>query len=384
MAKPQMKRYGRVEPNLLDKLLSAVVVVIALGAIWTSIGVSIANIAPTAANAFTTFSYGLGFVLNAGAHGQSAVISAIVCVIFYASLLLLVIGSLAMSRRKHGDRIPGLVAEFVAALGLGIFLCLFHELRQSTALAGFWTVGIAVFAALLGVCVVCSTYLAFTFPVDEPEKVAVKEEESEKAVTVKEPEPVVEEEKEPEEETASEPIPVEPVPEEEQPKEEQEKEPEPEPIKEEEPADVTPVSVVTEAPAEEEGDYFSSLGKRRKRIPFENMIKRADKETRERYKAIVSALREYDFNDRKSIPGETFSYKRTKLVFITISGKTLKVHFALDPKQFENDPMPIKDASDVKKFEELPSYLKVRSDLAVRRVIMLAERLAKEHNVPKK
>jgi hypothetical protein len=85
-----------------------------------------------------------------------------------------------------------------------------------------------------------------------------------------------------------------------------------------------------------------------------------------------------------SIPGETFSYKRKRLIFITMAGKTLKVHFAIDPREFADSAIPVKDASEAKKFEDIPSYLKVKSDLAVRRVIALAQRLAEEYNVPKK
>ena len=99
---------------------------------------------------------------------------------------------------------------------------------------------------------------------------------------------------------------------------------------------------------------------------------------------IVNALNEYEFNDRISIPGETFSYKRERLIFITFSGKTLKAHFKLSPRRFEDSPIPAKDASDVKKYEDIPMYLKIKSDLAARRVIALGRELAEKHEVPKK
>ena len=157
---------------------------------------------------------------------------------------------------------------------------------------------------------------------------------------------------------------------EEEPEEESqpEEEPEEEPELEEEPEDDNP---------------FANL-KRKKTVPFETKLKKAKKEVKERYKMIVAALREYEFNDRKSIPGETFSYKRNKLVFITFSGASLKVHFKLDPKDFVDSPIPMKDASEVKKYEEVPAFLMVKSDLAARRVIKLATELAEANSVPKK
>ena len=132
----------------------------------------------------------------------------------------------------------------------------------------------------------------------------------------------------------------------------------------------------------EEG-AFEGLGKRRKRIPFEQRLKRAPAEARVHYKEIIEAVNEYKVSDRKSIPGETISYKKERLMFITLAGNTLKVYFALDPKEFEDSTIPLKDASDVKKFESTPSYLKIKSSLAVRRAMRLAKRVFTEHGVPK-
>jgi len=132
-----------------------------------------------------------------------------------------------------------------------------------------------------------------------------------------------------------------------------------------------------------EKDY-SQLGDRRKFIPFENRIKHCKPETINRYKEIVKGINEYDVNDRFSIPGETFSYKKERLVLLNISGKTLKVYFKLDPTKFIDSTIPIKNVSNIKKYQDIPSCLVIKSDLAARRAINLAHDLFKDRKIPKK
>ena len=386
MAK-NFKKYGRLNINKLDWLLAIVFVVIGVAALWISLGISIANAGVYAGKAFTDLALALIFVADAGKYGQAAVVSAYSTVIIYASLLLLVLGTLYLVKKGLKDRVPGLVAEFVAALGAGFFLCFAYEFGFSNPESGvnkFWPLSLIIFIVVLFALMVIATYATFNQNVDI--SLEKKEEPDDEMVEQQEEQPQ-EEEKQPEE-------PVEEPQEEEQPEEEPQEEQKEETI-EEEPAE-EPQEEAEEAEEEEEGSEeeageegedkgaFSGLGKRRKKVPFENKLRRAEFETRERYKYIVSELRQYDLNDRKSIPGETFSYKREKLVFITFSGSTLKVHLKLDPKDFEDSPIPAKDASETKKYEETPLYLKVKSDLAARRVVALAKKVFEEHQVPEK
>ena len=278
------------------------------------------------------------------------------------------------------DRIPGLVAEFIAALGASFFICFAYEFGFSSTSTGvnkFWPLSLIIFIVVLFALMIIAVYATFNQNVDVA---LAKKEEEEQQEEEEKVEKQTEEEEQPEEEQPAEEEQKEEGPAEE-PKEEEQTEEEPEEEEEEE----------SEEEAEEESDEnvpaeggFNGLGKRRKKVPFENKLRRAEFDTRERYKYIVSELRQYDLNDRKSIPGETFSYKREKLVFITFSGSTLKVHFALDPKDYEDSPIPAKDASDVKKYEDMPMYLKVKSDLAARRVVALAKKVFEDHQVPEK
>ena len=381
--KPLFKRYGRVEPNILDKLLACACILIAIAAIWISIGISIANVGDIAGKGFYDFVMALGCQVQVSQLGEVAVAAACGATVFYLALILLIVGAIAMKRRKHGERIPGLVAAFVCSIGFGFLLTVTYEVGVGKAVASVWVIGSIVFLVLLLIMMIFCVYKALTFPVEEqPQEViapAPTPKEELKFDTKnydEEPEPEPKPEPEPEPEPQPEPEP--------EPQPEPEPEPEPEPQPEPQPeAAVAPLAAES-GKENEQGDFFDTLGKRRKRIPFQNKIRRAAPETRGRYRDIVNALREYGFTDRMSIPGETFSYKRKRLIFVTMAGKTLKVHFALDPKEFENSTIPMKDASEAKKFADIPSYLKIKSDLAVRRVIALAQRLAEENNVPKK
>ena len=381
MAK-NFKKYGRVNLNKLDWLLAIVFVVIGVAALWISLGISIANAGQYAGKAFLDLALALGFVADAGKYGQAAVVSAYSTVIIYGSLCLLILGILYLIKKGLQDRVPGLVAEFVAALGAGFFICFAYEFgfaKTNTGINKFWPLSLIIFIVVLFALMIISVYATFNTNVDV--SLEKKEEEPDDEMVEEEKEEPVEEEQaqeEPEEE------PQEEEQEEEQAQEEPQEEPEEEPEQEEESEEEMDEEESSEEDGETSENGFNGLGKRRKKIPFENKLRRAEFDTRERYKYIVSELRQYDLNDRKSIPGETFSYKREKLVFITFSGSTLKVHFKLDPKEFEDSPIPAKDASDTKKYEDTPMYLKVKSDLAARRVVALAKRVFEEHNVPEK
>lgn len=348
--KKQPKLYGRKKINKLDLLLAAVAVVIGVAALWISIGISVRNAGAQAAVAFRDLAVGLGFVFNVVKYGEAVVVAVFVTVIFYSSLLCLIIGTIYLFKKKLKDRVPGLVAQFVAAIGICFYFCFAYELLGGSAsftVNVFWPIILCMMVGIL----ICLMVIAIWATFNTKYNVELGAKPVEEAAPV-------------EEKVEEQPAPVEEAPVEEVVEEEEEE--------------------IEEEVEQGEEDIFSKLGKRRKRIPFQKRIAKCDPDTKDRYKMIVNALNEYEFNDRISIPGETFSYKRERLIFLTFSGKTLKAHFKLSPRRFEDSPIPAKDASDVKKYEDIPMYLKIKSDLAARRVIALGRELAEKHEVPKK
>ena len=140
---------------------------------------------------------------------------------------------------------------------------------------------------------------------------------------------------------------------------------------EEKPAEV---EAEPETAAEENAeDPFANLGSKR-RASFETKLKNSEYDLRHKYYDLRDYIKSYGIKNRISIPGDTFSAKREKLVFITISGKKLKVSFALDPKDYEQTPIPVETNSS-KKLAETPLCFRVKSDLSFRRACKLVDDL---------
>lgn len=359
-----LKYYGRKDVNRLDWCLALSCVIIALGAVWYSIGLSITNTGYAAAPAFRIVLSALTF------KWATNTLVLVFGIVIYAALLYSIVTIACLCATHKKNRIPGVVTTLLSLLASVVFVSLIYQFSfgASKDLLSllFPLIEIGFVAYLVLVAFYC-VYAVFSKRSVELSK-ATKEENVAQ---------VIEEiEKEPEH-----------VEEEPQLKPEPEKEPEPEPEPQSEPEPEPKQQAEPEEDSEEteEGEEgFSKLGPRRRKIPFESKLKKADHDTFERYDSIVKAIRAYDVNDRISIPGETFSYKREKIVFVTFAGNTLRVYFALDPKSFKDSPIPVRDVSDVKKFEQTPCMLVVKSNLAARRAILLARTAFMRHDVPRK
>ena len=155
-----------------------------------------------------------------------------------------------------------------------------------------------------------------------------------------------------------------------------------------------PVEEPVEAPVDEpvdagepeeneipQDDHFANLKKRR-RAKFETRLKGADQDLRNKYYELRDYIRSYDVKDRMSIPGMTFSLHRDRYVFITISGKKLKVYYALNPNDYADSTIPV-TANTSKKFEDLPTEFKVKSDLSLKRAKILVDDVMKAKGISK-
>ncbi|MCR5079426.1 MAG: hypothetical protein K6B65_05900 [Bacilli bacterium] len=182
--------------------------------------------------------------------------------------------------------------------------------------------------------------------------------------------------------------------EEEQPAEEEPKQEEPvqEEPAQEEPAEEEPEeegeNEEGEEEGEEEGDEEAAEegepveigvdGKfpssRRRTASFETKLKGSDYDLRHKYYDLRDYIKSYGVNNRISRPGDTFSLHREKLVFMTISGKHLKVCYALNPEDYANSTIPVATNTS-KKFIDLPLAFKVKSDLSFRRAKKLVDDL---------
>ncbi|MCR5490796.1 MAG: hypothetical protein K6F32_01555 [Bacilli bacterium] len=148
-----------------------------------------------------------------------------------------------------------------------------------------------------------------------------------------------------------------------------EPEPEPEPVVEqaavvEEPA---PAPVVVAVPAPEPEENPNKII----RIPFPTRMIEAEDEMRANYNELKSELLAYGVKSRVSNSGDTFRLHKVTFVKITIAGKSLKLYFALDPKDYENTTLPIQDVSHKNIYKDIPLVFKVKSELSMRRAKQL-------------
>lgn len=122
--------------------------------------------------------------------------------------------------------------------------------------------------------------------------------------------------------------------------------------------------------------------KRKKRVPFENRLKRSVFDLRHKYYDLRDYIKWYGIKNRISIPGDTFSLKRKKYAFITIVGKHIKFYAAIDPAKYEDSPIPVEKAT-AKRYEDTPCVLRIKSDLSYRRAKMIVDDVMAANGIAK-
>ena len=121
------------------------------------------------------------------------------------------------------------------------------------------------------------------------------------------------------------------------------------------PAEESAAAVTEERPA-----LNISIGKRR---TFAEKMLEADDDNKAIYNMLKNELMSYKkVNNRLTKTIDIFKFKSTYLAKISIAGKTVKLHLALDPKDYAETKYHQKDLGEKKKYEFVPLALKVKSD----------------------
>ena len=147
-----------------------------------------------------------------------------------------------------------------------------------------------------------------------------------------------------------------------QPQPEVKAEPAPAPVEEAAPVVEEPTPVV---PVEAKAPIV--------RIPFEERIVSADKAMKDNYNELKNEILSYGVKSRISNSGDTFRLHRKTYVKITIAGKSLKLYFALDPKDYKDSTIPFQDAGEKNAYAEIPFVFKVKSELSMKRAKQLIQ-----------
>ena len=114
---------------------------------------------------------------------------------------------------------------------------------------------------------------------------------------------------------------------------------------------------------------------------FEAKLIQASEDNQNFYQIIKNHILAYKgVNDRMSWNYETFRTGRKLLVMMVIKGKTLNVYLALKPKDYEDTKYRFDDASQVKKYEDVPMRVKVKNFLNLRYCCELIDILMDQNN----
>ncbi|MCD8204738.1 MAG: hypothetical protein LUC16_02820 [Coprobacillus sp.] len=117
------------------------------------------------------------------------------------------------------------------------------------------------------------------------------------------------------------------------------------------------------------------------RIPFQQRIVTADAEMKDNYNVLKNTILSYGVKSRVSNSGDTFRLHRKTYIKITIAGKSLKLYYALDPRDYAESTIPVQDAGDIAIYQEIPLVFKVRSPLSLRRAIVLINELMEKNDL---
>ncbi len=98
----------------------------------------------------------------------------------------------------------------------------------------------------------------------------------------------------------------------------------------------------------------------------------ADDKTKEYYASIASELLKYDkVKSKTSWNGVSFVAGRSRIAYLSITGKTLCLYLSVDPDLYSDGKYKVKNVGDVKNKAKTPSMLKIKSDGAKRRALSL-------------
>ncbi len=122
----------------------------------------------------------------------------------------------------------------------------------------------------------------------------------------------------------------------------------------------------------------------RRKIPFANRVLGLEDFKQEYFNVLHNELLSYKkVNSRISFKGVSYRFGRKLLAKITVRGKTLRLHLALDVKEFNQNVYFQKDLSGVKAYQEVPFTVKVKSNRAKNNAIKLVEALSKNFELIK-
>ncbi len=346
----------------LDYVLAVLFAIVSLGAIWLAVWITTKSAYTLSGRAWQNFIDAFTLKFEKSFSWQGLICSSIAYLGIFSAIVLIFASLIKRSFRG----VVGAINVMFASTAGSLFFSFFYTFANpvSTKVSGMLPVGLAVVCALLLYFAKLSIDLSISYMNEKNEKPEEKQEII-KYIYVNN---ANSSQQEPEEEFYKDYPVVQPQEEyEEQQFEEAEdldiEEPEEEPEEE-------PVEIQSE-------DKLIKINA--KKYTFTEKLERATKDVRYNYKDLMSYFEELGFKCKVAKHSANFYYKNMKYASITVSGKSaLRVYFKLDYAKYENTSMPLVNVADVKKYEKTPVYIKVKSDLSLKRAKTLIEDLELE------
>lgn len=122
-----------------------------------------------------------------------------------------------------------------------------------------------------------------------------------------------------------------------------------------------------------------------KRTPFAQKMLTLDAKTQIYYEKIHNAFKALrKINPRISSKGVSYRLGRELVAKISVRGKTMRLHLALNVNDFAQNIYFQKDLSDVKAYVEVPFMVKVKSDRGLKKALELVDALCQAKAIEKK
>ena len=122
-----------------------------------------------------------------------------------------------------------------------------------------------------------------------------------------------------------------------------------------------------------------------KRVAFAEKMLTLDAKTQIYYEKIHNVFKSLrNINPRISMKGVSYRKGKELVAKISIRGKTMRLHLALNVNEFAQNVYFQKDLSDVKAYEEVPFMVKVKSDRGMKKAIDLINVLCDKKAIEKK
>ena len=129
----------------------------------------------------------------------------------------------------------------------------------------------------------------------------------------------------------------------------------------------------------------NDAGEDAKRIPFAQKLLTLDSDVQTYYAGIDNAFRAMrKINPRISTRSVSYRLGRELVAKLTIRGKTMRLHLALDVNAFQQSVYFQKDLSDTKSYIEVPFTVKVKSERGYKNALKLIDALAEAKGIEKK